>query len=73
MNKKVIEKAKGKKVKFGDRLQLKHTYSDGFVTITRESGRNHGSWRINVEPRGSERSWIEFQPADKKRRLGDNI
>jgi hypothetical protein len=43
------------------------------MTLTGESGRRSGSWKIVVDPGGNERSWVKLLPPDKTRREGDLV
>jgi hypothetical protein len=60
-------------VKYGDRVQLRHVHSGGFVVMSDDPGDIPGSWRLNIDSVGSERSWVRFMPNDKARREGDDI
>lgn len=63
----------GRKVTYGERIQLRHIHSDSFLTASLEVARERGCLQVILDHKGSEGSWFEIIPKDKLRKEGEPV
>ncbi|CAG9316900.1 unnamed protein product [Blepharisma stoltei] len=63
----------GRKVTYGERIQLRHLHSDCFLTASLEVARERGCLQVILDHKGSEGSWFEIMPKDKLRQEGEPV
>lgn len=66
--------AMGKSLTYGERIQLRHWHSKGFLSVsTHNIALEAGCLEIYVSDQGNEDSWFEILPVNKLRKTGEVI
>ena len=68
-----LETTTGDKVRYGDRIQLRHIHSECFITTKLKVARETGCLEVVLDEEGSESSWFEIVPKSKLRHEGEPI
>lgn len=69
-----LKMALGKALTYGERVQLRHLHSMGFVNVNAKSiALEPGCLQVSVEEEGNEQTWFEVFPVNKLRRDGEMI
>ncbi|CAG9330938.1 unnamed protein product [Blepharisma stoltei] len=64
----------GKALTYGERIQLRHLHSMGFINVNAKSiALEPGCLQVTIENEGSEHTWFEIVPVNKLRRDGEMI
>jgi hypothetical protein len=63
----------GRKITFGDRVQLRHVHSNSFLTATREVSKERGCLEVGLDPKGNEGSWLEVKSCSLIRQDGETV
>ena len=64
----------GKSLTYGERIQLRHWHSKGFLSIDRHNiAMEAGCLEINISDAGNEDTWFEILPVNKLRNAGEVI
>lgn len=69
-----LQMALGKALTYGDRIQLRHLHSGGFVAVeNRQIASEPGTLQTIVQGEGLENSWFEIHPVNRLRKDGESI
>lgn len=68
-----FELSVGRVVAYGERIQLRHIHSDGFITTSLEIAKEHGCLKLKLAKNGNEGSWFEVMPGNKLRQEGEMV
>ena len=64
----------GKAITYGERIQLRHCHSNGFVYANSKTiASEPGCLQVDINEKGGENSWLEVLPVNKLRSEGDII
>ena len=63
----------GKKLIYGEPIQLKHIKSGRFLSLTKDTARQPGTWKAEVLDDGDEGSAFNIMPGFKVRTQGDEV
>ncbi|CAG9318629.1 unnamed protein product [Blepharisma stoltei] len=66
--------AVGKAITYGERVQLHHFHSQGYVSVNSKVIANEsGCLSVEIDKEGIEASWFEIKPVNKLRKHGETI